>query len=473
MATHWSELPFALLLHFAFVLAGLLTYAVGTHASGQRRHPSAALAWVLTIALLPYLGLPLYLMLGTRKFSRPSVLPVQAAHRQLDNTLQNGAMATLQGMGLAPPESHARICFHSDGQAAWDELVALINSAQTQLDICTFVLGNDAHGQHVARLLEKRTAQGVRVRLLLDAVGSWRTSGAMVRRLRASGVLVVWYMPVLFNLLRGRGNMRNHRKLAIADGQRFWSGGRNLAAEYFTGKHHKRPWKDLSFTMDGPLAAQAQTLFSSHWHHSQGPQTLGYEAALNLLPTTAPLTARAPLQHLAQMVPSGPDQAEDTFSDLLLTALFRARKQVLAVTPYFVPDETLLKALCLAARRGVQVELIMPARSNHRLADFARARALRDLVAAGGQVRLATSMVHAKVVVIDDALALCGSLNLDARSLFLNYELMVAFYDSQDISIVTQWIKTNFHNLPSYHPSQPSLGRDIAEGLVRWLGFQI
>ena len=195
-------------------------------------------------------------------------------------------MATLQGMGLAPPESHARICFHPDGQAAWDELVALINSAQTQLDICTFVLGNDAHGQYVARLLEKRTAEGVRVRLLLDAAGSWRTSGAMVRRLRASGVLVVWYMPVLFNLLRGHGNMRNHRKLVIADGQRLWSGGRNLAAEYFTGKHHQRPWTDLSFTLEGALAAQAQTLFSSHCQHNHGPQTLGHEAALHLLPTT-------------------------------------------------------------------------------------------------------------------------------------------------------------------------------------------
>jgi len=472
MATHWPELPFALLVHFAFVLAGLLIYAIGTHASGQRRHPSAALAWVLTIALLPYMGLPLYLMLGTRKFSRPPALPVQAAHCQLDNTLQSGAMATLQGMGLAPPENHSRICFHPDGQAAWDELVALINSAQTHLDICTFVLGNDAHGQHVARLLEKRRAEGVRVRLLLDAVGSWRTSGAMVRHLRASGVLVVWYMPVLFNLLRGRGNMRNHRKLAIADGQRLWSGGRNLAAEYFTGKPHKHPWKDISFTLEGPLAAQAQTLFNSHWRHSHGPQTRGYETSL-ILPTTAPLTAGSPQRHLAQMVPSGPDQAEDTFSDLLLTALFRARKQVLAVTPYFVPDENLLKALCLAARRGVQVELIVPARSNHRLADFARARALRDLVAAGGHVRLAPNMVHAKAVVIDDVLALCGSLNLDARSLFLNYELMVAFYDSQDISVVTQWIKTNFQHLPSHHPRQPSLMRDIAEGLVRWLGFQI
>ena len=179
------------------------------------------------------------------------------------------------------------------------------------------------------------------------------------------------------------------------------------------------------------------------------------------------------MTHRTQLVPSGPDQAEDTFYGLLLTTLYRAQRRVLAVTPYFVPDDSLLKALCLAAQRGVQVELVVPARSNHRLADIARARALRDLVAAGAVVRLAPGMVHAKAVMVDDTIALCGSLNLDARSLFLNFEVMVAFYDSDDISAVTQLLDTNFRQLPPHQPGQASLLRDIAEGLVRWLGFQI
>ena len=376
-------------------------------------------------------------------------------------------------MGLAPPHPNKQVRFHADGRIAWNELAALINSAQTQLDICTYILGNDALGRRVAGLLKDRAAAGVHVRLLLDAVGSWQTSSTQVHRLRAAGVQVQWYMPLLFNLLRGRGNLRNHRKLVIADGRRVWSGGRNLAAEYFTGEHHKRPWIDLSFTLEGPLAAQAQTLFCSHWHHSHSPEVLGDDQATKQAMAGELLTANEPRQHLAQMVPSGPDQAEDTFHGLLLTTLFRAERRVLMVTPYFVPDDSLLTALCLAARRGVQVDLILPARSNHRLADIARARALRDLTAAGGHVRLAAGMVHAKVVVVDDALALCGSLNLDSRSLFLNFELMVAFYASEDIAVVSQWIDGNFDKLPGYQPHPPSLLRDIAEGLVRWLGFQI
>ena len=465
----------ALISHFAFVLAGLLIYAVGTHTGGQRRHPSAALAWVLTITLLPYVGLPLYLVLGNRKFVRPArqLQPGPPSLYAINDRVQGCAIATLVGMGLAPPACCRQIRFHADGQASWDELSALIKSAETHLDICTFVLGNDALGHRVARLLEERAAAGVRVRLLLDAVGSWRTSSAQVRGLRAAGVQVHWYMPLLRNPLRGRVNLRNHRKLAIADGQRLWSGGRNLAAEYFTGAPHKQPWKDLSFTLDGPLAAQARALFRSHWHSSLGPKAVRDEetTAATLAPAQ-PAGSAAP-RHLAQLVPSGPDQAADTFYNVLLTTLFRAERRVLVVTPYFVPDDSLLTALCLAARRGVQVELVLPARSNHRLADIARARALRDLVAAGGHVRLSDAMVHAKVVVVDDALALCGSLNLDSRSLFLNFELMVAFYASEDIAAVTHWIEGNFAGLRSYQPKQPSLLRDIGEGLVRWLGFQI
>jgi cardiolipin synthase A/B len=460
----------AILAHMAFVLAALLVYAVSTHTGGQRRHPSAAIAWVLMIALLPYIGLPLYLALGQRKFARPTRQATAPAHPH-NSSLQQSAMATLAGMGLAPPSANRHLRLHRDGQAAWDALAALIQSAQRQLDICTFVLGRDALGERVVRLLEERAAAGVRVRLLLDAFGSWRTSHAHVRRLRAAGAQVQWYMPLLHNPLRGRVNLRNHRKLAIADGQRLWTGGRNLAAEYFTHDLNAPAWLDLSFSIDGPLASQALELFDSHWRFGQSPRSAEDDTQPVPLQNLEPPPETG--KHLAQLIPSGPDQAEDTFYGLLLTTLFRAQHRVVAVTPYFVPDDSMLTALCLAARRGVRVELILPARSNHRLADIARARALRDLVAAGGLVRLAPGMVHAKAVVVDDALAFCGSLNLDSRSLFLNFELMVAFYSAQDIAEVTQWIDGHFSHLPRFQPVQPSLWRDIAEGLVRWLGFQI
>ena len=471
MLTTLGTHPIAWLVHTLFVMLGLVIYVIGTHASGQRRHPSAALAWVLTITLLPYLGLPLYLLIGTRKFMRPQpklVRWVQSHHTDL----QGAAIATLGGMGLAPAMRNQRIIFHADGQAAWDALAVLISGSQQTLDICTFLLANDSLGKRVVELLDERARAGVRIRLLLDAFGSRATSRKEVQRLRAAGVQVHWYMPLLHNPLRGQLNLRNHRKLAIADGQRLWSGGRNFAAEYFLGKPQQAPWIDLTFSIDGPTAHQAQALFDSQW-----PQASAFPVSssqkLDELSTDREVTTHGINGHCAQLVPSGPDQSQDTFYGLLLTALYRAEQQVRIVTPYFVPDDALLTALCLAARRGVQLELVVPRHSNHRLADIARARALRDLVAAGGRVLLAPDMVHAKAILIDDSLAFCGSLNLDSRSLFLNFELMVAFYASGDIASLSNWMNTNFSELPELQPVPPSLLRDTGEGLIRWLGFQI
>lgn len=471
MLTTLGSQPTAWLLHASFVIMGLIIYVIGTHASSQRRHPSAALAWVLTITLLPYVGLPLYMLIGTRKFIRPQS-KVAAIIQPHKTDLQGAAIATLEGMGLAPAMVNKDIRFHADGQAAWEELAKLMSGAQRTLDICTFLLANDTLGKLVVGLLEERAHAGVRIRLLLDAFGSRGTSRIDMQRLRAAGVQLHWYMPLLHNPLRGQLNSRNHRKLAIADSQRLWSGGRNLAAEYFTGKQHQAPWIDLTFSVVGPLAEQAQDLFNNQWPLEREPAATSRHKVDQPVTVLAPVASGAAV-HCAQIVPSGPDQSEDTFYGLLLTALYRAEVRVRAVTPYFVPDDALLTAMCLAARRGVRVELVVPRHSNHRLADIARARALRDLVAAGGRVLLAPGMVHAKAILIDDSLAFCGSLNLDSRSLFLNFELMMAFYSSGDIATLSGWMDANFGNLPELRPVPPSLLRDTGEGLVRWLGFQI
>ena len=138
-----------------------------------------------------------------------------------------------------------------------------------------------------------------------------------------------------------------------------------------------------------------------------------------------------------------------------------------------MPDEGLLEALVLAAKRGLHITLVLPHRSNHRLADWARGRAVRDLVAAGAQVRLVPTMLHAKAVVVDDALALCGSANLDSRSLFINYEAMAAFYGPREIEWLAQWIVQTAHQGAPASAQPPNWWRDIGEGIVATVGFQL
>ena len=187
--------------------------------------------------------------------------------------------------------------------------------------------------------------------------------------------------------------------------------------------------------------AEGVALFQTDWSFARSDDVAGTPLAGTAAPPSHPGDdALAHGVSVGQLIPTGPDYADDTLHMLLLAAFHGAQSRILATTPYLVPDESLLTALVLAARRGVRVDLLIPERSNHRLADIARNRSIRELCAAGAQVWLSGPMTHAKVVVVDDTLALCGSLNLDSRSLFLNYELMTAFYSRRDVERFAAWI---------------------------------
>jgi cardiolipin synthase len=359
--------------------------------------------------------------------------------------------------------------FHTDGRQSWEALLVLIRGARDSLDVCTFVLGRDEIGDALVDELIRAAGRGVRVRLLLDAFGSLRAGRGPLRTLQAAGAEVRRFMPFLHNPLRGRTNLRNHRKLAIADGVTLWSGGRNQAVEYFIDRPGEPAWEDLSFRIQGPLVAEAAALFNHDWEVSSG--RVAWRPVRRLPePASPPQSVQGAT---AQLIPSGPDYADDTVYSLMLSAGYHARTRILAVTPYFVPDDALLSAWCLACRRGVEVTLLMPQRSNHALADLARERSLRQLQQAGGRVLLFPKMLHAKAVVVDDQLALCGTVNLDARSLFLNFELMFAFYDRAEIEWLAAWILERSRRSRLHDAKQPTWSRDIMEGVVRAVGYQL
>ena len=472
--------------HVAFVAAGLLTYLVVTRVRRQRRHPYAALAWVMGIAAFPYLGLPLFLVFGTRKVVRPATPRQPAPAGPWAALAPLWATRLLAALGVAGARPQAVVRFESDGEAALAQLQRVIGSARHTLDLCTYVLGDDEVGATVAAALADRARAGVRVRLLIDSIGSLKSAHSHDAMLKNAGVRTRLFMPALGRPGRGRVNLRNHRKLLIADGEVVWSGGRNLANEYFIGRVGEPPWLDLSFAAEGALAAQAQALFDGDWRIARGARQalrLGYaerfarQQALEQ-PSDAADYAAAPstdatFTSLAQWVPSGPDFHEDVLHALLVSAAFHAEQRLLLATPYYVPDEAVQEALVLAAKRGLQITLLLPRRSNHRLADWARGRAVRELVEAGVDVRLLPAMLHAKAVVVDDVLALCGSANLDSRSLFINYEAMAAFYGRAEIDWLADWINAHAAQAEPASAKPPSWLRDIGEGIVATLAFQL
>lgn len=458
-------------LHGLLALSGLAIYVIASRVRQQRRHPSAAIAWVVSLALIPYLALPLYLLFGNRKVVRGRL--AHSTGPPFNASVSNTPAARFQhlaaAMNLPPAAGYKPLVIHQDGLAALQALRTMLLSAEQRLDVCTFILGRDALGQEVMALLIARARQGLQVRVLIDGVGVYLGGHPALKPLSAAGVQVALFVSPFRSPLPGRTNLRNHRKMVIADGRHLWTGGRNLAAEYFVGDatHNSpiTPWIDLSFELSGALAAQAQTRFDQDWDFATKtprPQAL---------PPSAPPAAYTAVG--AQLIASGPDQADDTLYCLLVASCFTAQRRILAVTPYFLPGATLLMALTLAARRGVVVDLIVPRRSNHRLADMARPAALREMAAAGARVWLVDGMIHAKAVVIDNDLALVGSANLDERSLFLNYELMIAFFESADVHRFAQWLERQRAKAKPYQADPPGVLREVSEGLLRWLAFQL
>ncbi len=466
----------ATFLHAAAIALGLLTYVLVTRIGRQRRHPSAAIGWVLGIVAFPYAAVPLYLMIGSRKLARPRRAAVTPPAAAAPSDAPGWIVRLTAGLGLAPVRSGARITILTDGEVALQALLGLIDGAGNRLDLCTYVFADDATGRRVAGALIAAARRGVRVRLLIDAIGSVRTPRALRVSLSAAGVLVGWFMPLLHNPLRGRTNLRNHRKLAIADAGVVWSGGRNIADEYFGGRAGEPAWLDLSFVIEGGIAIDAQTVFDTDWQRGVRRAALSPPVSPSSSPSSSPSPpVPHPADHEApaQLIASGPERTDDTLYELLLSAVYQAEVRLIVMTPYFVPDDALVQALAIACRRGVALTVLVPRRSNHRLADLARERALRDLAAAGAGIRLVEGMSHAKLVIVDDQVALCGSANIDGRSLFLNHELTTAFYGSTEITDLANWVLRQSERAAPYVARHPSLPRDILEGTARTIGFQL
>ncbi len=435
----------------------------------SRRPPGSTLAWIFAIILIPYLGIPLYLTFGTRKIKNR--VKKKKWLRREKSGLPPGAEPfgkILYSSGIYPPLSNSDIKILTSGEDSYKVLISEIENAKHSIDIEVYVFSKDAVGMLILHKLIDRAKAGIKVRLLVDAWGSSFLIRPSFRELKKAGGMVTFFLPLIHNPAQGRTNLRNHRKLAIFDDQVAIFGGMNYADEYMGPVADPQRWSDLCLRLEGLAIEPLIEIFNSDWKmFSKNPAKNNYhlEKSKSGVPENIPKD-----QHIVQIVASGPDINGDPLYDGLLTSCFEAKEKIWLTTPYFVPDEALLKALTLACQRGVDVKILVPKRSNHLFADLCRGSFLRELHDAGAKISLAQKMTHAKLMVIDDHVAVVGSANFDLRSLLYNYELGIFLYYKPDVRELIDWYAERYQEASVYEIHRSSWLRESIEGVLRIFG---
>ncbi len=467
--------------HVLTVAGFMLALVLAARVLREKRPPGSTAAWLMAIGLVPYLGVPLYLLLGGRKLNRFIKMKGQlypAAESDGVNTDAPVAAArVVMSAGFPPPRTSNYAALHTSGETAFAALMRLFDSARKSIHVSTFILGRDETGKAVVDALARKAREGVQVRLLLDGLGCLWSSRGFVQPLRDAGGHVGRFMPVLPLQYKWSANLRNHRKIVVVDRAIAMVGGMNLTTRFMGPFPRKERYIDASVFLSGPAVEDIEAIFYDDWNYATDEPINGGTA-----PSKGPYCGYAPIIQagqgpeslvtncMVQVIPSGPDVPEDTFHDALLTAIMDARERIWLVTPYFVPDDSLLKALALKARGGCDVSILVPMHSNHPVADLARGPALREVCAAGATLyAYPRVMVHAKAMLFDNTLAITGSPNLDMRSIYLNFEIALFHYSPADIEWTEAFIQELQRSSHYIQPDMVSKSRAWAENFCRLL----
>jgi cardiolipin synthase len=411
----------------------------------ERRQPAATVAWVLSIALLPVVGVPLYFLVGGRRIRRSiraKIGAVGSLESSVENRVRPKALSSsvaadcgsvLGAAGAPPPVTGNRVSVIHQGEEAYRSVLGLIEEARDHIHAQFFILDVDPIGKRFIHALAARAKAGIRVRLLLDAVGSWRALRRLVRPLKKAGGEVAEFLPALPLHRKWSAHLRNHRKLLLTDGTSAFCGGMNIGKKYMGPKQEKYQWRDIGVEIHGPAVRDLQVIFLDDWAFA----TEEVRPRGHLFPSFPPPPETSAQAGTLQVVASGPDRTLRPIYQGVFTAFASARRRIWIATPYFVPDDAIGTSLENAALRGIDVRLIVPEKSDLRMVWLAGRSYFDELMLAGVKIYLyRPTNIHSKVLIIDDDVGVVGSSNVDIRSFFLNFELGVFLYGEKEIGLL-------------------------------------
>lgn len=427
---------------FYTLLAVLQVLAIlsAVHALFTVRTPQGTIAWVIGLIAFPLLAVPLYWFFGSRRFDTHALVMARKFEESRDRILAIRAAAEIYRTSpakLHPPEAAALTAIAGldflrgnsltlliDGEATFDAILAEIGTARQSILVQFYIVRPDGLGHRLLEALAAKAAEGVEVCFLYDQLGSSGFKPRMARAWRARGVRMVPFCAFSGWRDRWRLNFRNHRKNVVIDGRVGFIGGHNVGDEYLGLNPKFGRWRDTHVRVEGPAALQLQMSFAADWYFATGE--------IVRAPWQPQIPAPGHADQFALVLDSGPSDQDERCTLFFLQVISMARRRLWIASPYFVPDEGILMALELAALRGVEVRILLPAKADHLLVWMASFAMLKELDQPGIHIhRFTGGFLHQKALVVDQDFAAVGTANFDNRSFRLNFEITLAVADAR------------------------------------------
>ncbi|HJE25762.1 MAG TPA: cardiolipin synthase [Methylorubrum populi] len=428
--TRWLGTTASLRTEIVAAIGLVLSLGVSVHVLLRKRVVGAAIGWIGLAWLAPVFGSLLYVTFGINRVERRARRLKRRPSQQIDDTPQPSAHVpdayraldrAVQSITGLPTVAGNAFTMYRNGDEAYPAMLAAIAGARRSVALSSYIFRDDATGRGFCEALRAAQERGAEVRVILDGIGSGYFFPAAWRHLRRIGVpaglfmhsALPWRMPFL--------NLRSHKKLLIVDGRTAFTGGVNISDGNRVAERPAFPIRDTHFRIEGPVVEHLTQAFIADWLFVDGEELDG-EAWLPPLAPAGDVTAR--------VVTSGPDADIEKIATVILQAITCARSSIRLATPYFLPNDLVVNALCLAATRGIEVDVVIPCKSDHRFVDWATRAHIDPLLRNG--VRIWTDdppFDHSKAMVVDGQWCFVGSANWDSRSFRLNFELNVEVYD--------------------------------------------
>lgn len=410
--------------------------------------PYRTVSWILVLLILPYVGILFYILLGKnlrpkhiaiRKRESDMTLDERVAASQIDmvdyfsldsENAEHRSYTKLIKLLLKNSQSllsiNNQVEVLSNGVQTFSRMLKSLEEAKETIHLEYFIIKDDKLGNKIKDILIRKAREGVTVRVIYDAVGSWRLGHAYKDALREAGVAVHAFYPVAFPLISRELNFRNHRKILVIDGQTAYVGGLNIGDEYLGKNPALGHWRDTHLKIEGEAVFALQRIFIKDWHFVSGEQL-----------DEATLFRKSPFHNdcLIQIAASGPDSDWKNIHQGYFTLITAARERVWIETPYLVPDESVRMALKTAALSGIDVRIIIPNKPDHFFVYWASRDSIEGLLEAGVKIyTYEKGFIHSKILLVDGMAASVGTANMDIRSFGTNYEVNAFIYDKQVIA---------------------------------------